>query len=60
MKTFTILMVRTYKTTFSVEAENEEDAINKFHEMDIDINAEELEQCNSETEKLVAIENKKP
>jgi len=44
-KTFTVVMKRTYETTFEIEAETEAEAIEKV-EGNGDRYTEELNQCN--------------
>ena len=46
MAVFNFELLRTYSTTFEIEADNQLDAIKQFNELGNEMYAEELEQCN--------------
>jgi hypothetical protein len=46
MQTFNFELLRTYSTTFEIEAETQEEAIKLFNELEDEIYEEEMEQCN--------------
>jgi hypothetical protein len=46
MPVFNFELLRTYSTNFEIEAENQDEAIKKFHQLKDEIYAKELEQCN--------------
>lgn len=43
---YTIVMNRTYSTSFTIDAESSEEAIKKFNELGDSKYSAELEQCN--------------
>lgn len=46
MQTFNFELLRTYSTTFEIEAKTQEEAIKLFNELEDEIYEEEMEQCN--------------
>jgi hypothetical protein len=46
MQTFNFELLRTYSTTFEIEAETQEEAIKLFNDLEDEIYEEEMEQCN--------------
>ena len=47
---YTIVMNRTYSTSFTIDAESSEEALKKFNELGDEKYASELEQCNVTSE----------
>ena len=46
MAVFNFELLRTYSTTFEIEAENQLDAIKQFNELEDEMYSQELDQCN--------------
>ena len=55
---YTILLKRTYLTSFEIDAESSNEALSKFNELGDDKYARELEQCDviSESEEIISEE----
>jgi hypothetical protein len=46
MPVFNFELLRTYSTTFDIEADTQLDAIKQFNELEDEMYSQELDQCN--------------